>query len=238
LVGVLPVLLLIPYLRLLLTARRTAFQVMYYALMGSYLVLSIAPLFVIAIYQDEIAVAAISSGNISNVSRFGTMAIQIKEFLLNQIFGIGMGQYPFQIGQLIPSWADTWEFEKWITDPDASFFPSFSLYSRMVAELGLVGYAIWLSFCSLLLGRVVTSAHGFWLRYGAFPYIGVAVLCGFFGLQFSGWAIASYKIPYIWLVLGFAAAYMKSPESMETIVHARRVDLTANRARPALLEVA
>ena len=238
LVGVLPVLLLIPYLRLLLTARRAAFQGMYYVLMGCYLLLSIAPLFVIAIYQDDIAAAAIASDNISNVSRFGTMAIQINEFLLNPIFGIGMGQYPFQVTQLIPSWADTWEFQKWITDPDASFFPSFSLYSRIVAELGVVGYAIWLFFCTLLLGKVVASAHGFWHRYGAFPYIGVAILCGFFGLQFSGWVIASYKIPYIWLVLGFAAAYIKSPERIETGTPARRANLNANRAHSALIEVA
>jgi hypothetical protein len=238
LVGVLPVLLLLPYLRLLLTARRAAFQGLYCILMGSYLLLSIAPLFAIAIYQNEIATAAISSENISNVSRFGTMAIQINEFLLNPIFGVGMGQYPFQITQLIPSWANTWEFQKWITDPDASFFPSFSLYSRIVAELGVVGFAIWLSFCLLLLGKVVGSAHGFWHRHRAFPYIGTAILCGFFGLQFSGWVIASYRIPYIWFVFGFAAAYIKSPESMEAGVCARRAHLNANCARSALIEVA
>jgi hypothetical protein len=233
LVGVLPILLLIPYLRLLLTARRATFHTLYYVLMGSYLLLSIAPLFAIAMFQDDIAAAAISSGNLSNVSRFGTMAIQINEFLLNPVFGIGMGQYPFQVTQLIPSWANTWEFQKWITDPDASFFPSFSLYSRMVAELGVVGYAIWLYFCTLLLGKVVGSAHGFWHRYRAFPYIGAAILCGFFGLQFSGWAIASYKIPYIWLVLGFAVAYIKSPESIETGAHTRQADSNENRRRPA-----
>jgi hypothetical protein len=205
LVGVLPIVLLIPYLRLLLIARRGAFRGMYYVLMASYLLLSMAPLFAIALFQDEIAAAAIASDNLSNVSRFGTMAIQINEFLRNPILGIGMGQYPFQVAQLIPSWANTWEFQKWITDPDASFFPSFSLYSRIVAELGAVGYAIWLFFCTLLLGKVAASAHRFYLRHGAFPYIGAAILCGFFGLQFSGWVIASYKIPYIWLVLGFAA---------------------------------
>jgi hypothetical protein len=238
LVGVVPVVLLIPYLRLLLVTRRAAFQAMYYALMGGYLLLSVAPLFIIAIYQDEIAAAAISSENISNVSRFGTMAIQINEFLRNPIFGIGMGQYPFQVSQLIPSWADTWEFEKWITDPDASFFPSFSLYSRIVAELGMIGFAIWLSFCTLLLGKVVASAHGFWHRYRVFPHIGVAILCGFFGLQFSGWVIASYKIPYIWFVLGFAAAYVKSPEALEMGVHARGADRHAIGARLTLVEVA
>jgi hypothetical protein len=229
LVGVLPVVLLIPYLRLLLVARGGAFRGMYYVLMVSYLLLSIAPLFAIALFQDEIAAAAIASDNLSNVSRFGTMAIQINEFLLNPIFGIGMGQYPFQVTQLIPSWANTWEFQKWVTDPDASFFPSFSLYSRILAELGAVGYAIWLFFCTLMVGKVAASAHRFYLRYGSFPYIGAAILCGFFGLQFSGWVIASYKIPYIWLVLGFAAAYIKQPQSMETAGPARRIALNAPR---------
>lgn len=229
LVGVLPVVFLIPYLRVLLIASPGAFRGMYYTLMASYLLLSLAPLVAVALFQDEIAAAAIASDNLSNVSRFGTMAIQINEFLRNPIVGIGMGQYPFQVAQLIPSWANTWEFQKWITDPDASFFPSFSLYSRIVAELGAVGYAVWLLFCTVLLGNAAASARRFYLRHGAFPYIGAAILCGFFGLQFSGWAIASYKIPYIWLVLGFAAAYIRSPQSMETPVSVRQLDLNATR---------
>ncbi|MBV8697547.1 MAG: hypothetical protein JO052_06790, partial [Bradyrhizobium sp.] len=216
LVGVLPVVLLIPYLRLFLVARGGAYQGLHHALMACYLVLSIAPLIAVALYQNEIAAAAIASDNISNVSRFGTMAIQINEFLTSPVFGIGMGQYPFKVTQLFPSWADTWEFQKWITDPDASFFPSFSLYSRILAELGAVGYAVWLFFCTLLLGKVAATAHRFYLQHGAFPYIGAAIICGFFGLQFSGWVIASYKIPYIWLVLGLAVAYIKSPPAMES----------------------
>jgi hypothetical protein len=229
LVGVLPVVLLIPYLRLMLIASPGAFRGMYYILMACYLLLSLAPLVAVALFQNEIAAAAIASDNLSNVSRFGTMAIQINEFLRNPIVGIGMGQYPFQVSQLIPSWANTWEFQKWITDPDASFFPSFSLFSRIVAELGALGYAVWLLFCTLLLGNAAASARRFYLRNGAFPYIGVAILCGFFGLQFSGWAIASYKIPYIWLVLGLAAAYIKSPHFMESPVTARRLDVNAPR---------
>ena len=229
LVGVLPVVLLIPYLRLFLVARGGAYQGLHYALMACYLVLSIAPLIAVALYQNEIAAAAIASDNISNVSRFGTMAIQINEFLTSPAFGIGMGQYPFKVTQLFPSWADTWEFQKWITDPDASFFPSFSLYSRILAELGAVGYAVWLFFCTLLLGKVAATAHRFYLQHGAFPYIGAAIICGFFGLQFSGWVIASYKIPYIWLVLGLAVAYIKSPPAMESKRPERRLDLEAAR---------
>jgi len=223
------VVLLIPYLRLFLVARGGAYQGMHYALMAFYLVLSIAPLIAVALFQNEIAAAAIASDNISNVSRFGTMAIQINEFLRSPAFGIGMGQYPFQVTQLFPSWADTWEFQKWITDPDASFFPSFSLYSRILAELGAVGYAVWLFFCTLLLGKAAATAHRFYLEHGAFPYIGTAVVCGFFGLQFSGWVIASYKIPYIWFVLGLAVAYIRSPQAMESKRPARRLDLEAAR---------
>jgi hypothetical protein len=207
---------------------------MHYALIAGYLVLSIAPLLAIALFQNDIAAAAIASDNISNVSRFGTMAIQINEFLRSPAFGIGMGQYPFQVTQLFPSWADTWEFQKWITDPDASFFPSFSLYSRILAELGAVGYAIWLFFCTLLLGKVAVTAHRFNLEHGAFPYIGAAIICGFFGLQFSGWVIASYKIPYIWLVLGLAVAYIRSAQSMESRRPVPRLDLKAARAQFAL----
>ena len=234
LVGVLPVVLLIPYLRLFLVARGGAYQGLYCVLMAAYLVLSIAPLFAIAMFQTEIAAAAIASDNISNVSRFGTMAIQINEFLQNPAFGIGMGQYPFQVTKLFPSWADTWEFQKWITDPDASFFPSFSLYSRILAELGAVGYTIWLFFCTILLGKVAATAHRFYLHHGAFPYVGAAILCGFFGLQFSGWVIASYKIPYIWLALGLAVAYIKQSQSMEALAPARPLDLSAAQRRFAL----
>lgn len=212
LVGIVPVVLIMIYLRLSLVSRGPSFLFFHYILLTTYVALNVIPIGMIAIFQDNIAAAALSSDNVSNVSRFGTMAIQINEFLAHPIFGVGMGQYPFWVKAYFPSWAYTWEFEKWLTDPEASFFPSFSLYSRIAAELGSIGFLVWLAFSCLLLRNVMLAARLFWLQYRVFPYIGACIACCFFGLLFSGWVIASYRIPYIWFAFGFAAAYAKFPE--------------------------
>jgi hypothetical protein len=46
--------------------------------------------------------------------------------------------------------------------------------------------------------------------------------------------IASYKIPYIWLALGLAVAYIKQSQSMEALAPARPLDLSAAQRRFAL----
>ena len=60
------------------------------------------------------------------------------------------------------------------------------------------------------------TALSFQTNSGRLPVFGIAVLTGFFGLLFTGWVIASYRMIGLWTVLGLAAAYSEAPEAMES----------------------
>jgi hypothetical protein len=188
-----------------------------FLLKAVFLITSFFPAVLIAIYKDDIALAVLESSaeGVSNISRFGTMAIQIALFLENPIFGVGMGQYPFYVPSHMLSWANNWEFQRWLADPQASFLPSFSIYTRLAGELGIIGYAIWVAYSYYLLHITLAAATNFYQTSGRYPWIGIAIICGFFGMQLIGWNIASYKVPYIWMIFGLATAYSTAPALLE-----------------------
>jgi hypothetical protein len=205
-----------------------------YVLVLLYIAGNVLPLPLISTYQNDLVSSAVQSGNISNLSRLGTMTIQIDLFTDSPIFGVGMGQYPFYVPSKLPFWAATWEFLKWINDPQASFFPSFSVYTRLAGEMGLVGYTVWMMSWVFILTRLIRAANRFSIEQGQCPYIGVAIICGIYASLFSGWNIASFKIPYIWLTLGLAAAYIEAPGRLEIVAPRKPANTpAASRKMPA-----
>jgi hypothetical protein len=215
--GVIIINLIFFYIVLLIKAAARGSGYLRITVLAAFLVTSFLPVLLIANYKNEIAmlIVASSNGEVSNLSRFGTMAIQTDIFIENPIFGVGMGQYPFYVPSHMFSWADTWEFKRWISSPKASFFPSFSIYTRVAAELGIFGYVVWVAFSYYFLKMALKAAVDFKRSSGQTPLVGIAIICGFFGMQLMGWNIASYKVPYIWAVFGLAAAYWKAPRVLE-----------------------
>ncbi len=240
LIGMIAINLVFFYVLLLHTAGPAISGPLRIILLGAFILVSFLPLALIAIYKDDIAMAVVAASDedVSNLSRFGTMAIQIDIFFNYPIFGVGIGQYPFSVPSHMLSWAETWEFKRWVSDPDASFFPSFSIYTRMAAELGIVGYGIWTAFSYYFIKTTLRAATYFRLSSGRYPLVGIAIICGFFGTQLMGWNIASYKVPYIWIIFGLAAAYSKAPGILEfrPMLSSRRRAAVAGRAshRPSV----
>jgi hypothetical protein len=185
------------------------------AIKAIYLVVTALPLCLIPLFKDEIIESVLRSENISNVSRFATMAIQLDIFADNPVFGVGMGQWGFYVLKYIPSWAMEWEFRNWLYDPAASFFPSFSLSTRILAELGLVGFLVWTYFNLVLLSGTLKRIFQIKRERGQLPYIGIAIVCQLFGILYAGWNAASYKSFIIWMAFGLAAAYCAYPERIE-----------------------
>ena len=126
-----------------------------------------------------------------------------------------MGQYGFYVPSTLPSWADTWEFDKWMNDPLATFFPSFSIYTRLAGELGATGYIVWVVSSYYLLAKTVAAAQQFKKSSNRNPYIGLAVASSIWGLVLIGWNSSSYKVFNIWFTFGTAVAYVRAPHRME-----------------------
>jgi len=174
------------------------------------------PLVYIALYADQIGEQLSTYGSVSNVSRFGTIAILLKLFVQNPFFGVGMGQYGFHVPSTIPSWAYNWEFKRWIFDANASFFPSFSVFARLAGELGGLGLGCW-SVCTILLLNGVMRRGNFIVKItGDVPLVGIAIAAEIFGMLIYGWTAGSLRMINIWCAFGLGVAYISNSFALES----------------------
>lgn len=175
------------------------------------MLLYLLPLWVVINFQDALIQSAIVSGSTSNVSRLGTVVILLNLFRDHPLFGVGMGQYGFYVAQYLPPWANTFEFQRWLGDSNSSFFPSFAIFAKIAGEMGLVGLVVWVGFLIDLLRKVWQRVWAVYLDSGQFPYFGVAIVSTFFSLGLTGLGMASYRVFWIWALLGLAASYASNP---------------------------
>lgn len=86
-----------------------------------------------------------SQYNLSNIARFGSQVAGINMFLENFVFGVGFGQYGFYMKDFIPSWALISKeiLDAISTSEHSPWAIAHGLYSRLLAELGLLGLLIW-----------------------------------------------------------------------------------------------
>lgn len=139
--------------------------------------------------------------SISNKSRFGMQYAAIEVFKENPIYGVGFGQGTYHMVKHYPYWstAKNWEFYLYYKNQqDKSFPPQFNIYTRLLAETGVVGALLFcglmfLSFCYALV---------FWKK-AAVPdkYIGVILLLSIIGYSIN-WLQSDFFRHYgFWLAL-------------------------------------
>jgi hypothetical protein len=175
----------------------------------------IFPVALILLFKDQMVAAVVSSGAESNIARFGTAVILLDLFRDNPFFGVGMGQYGFYVARYLPYWANTFEFKRWLGDPAASFFPAFAVFARLGGELGVFGLASWVGFLAVMLYRVFMNLRVAYLLTGRFPYYGVAIATSFFSIAVSGVGMASYRVFWLWVLLGLASVYALNPQFID-----------------------
>jgi hypothetical protein len=176
----------------------------------------VLPVLLVLIFKDEAVSAVVATGSNSNISRFGTAVIMLDLFRDNPFFGVGMGQYGFYVAKYVPYWAYTYEFRAWLGDLRASFFPSFAVFARLGGELGLVGLVTWVCFLAVLLYRVFRNLRVAYFQNGQFPYFGVAVAANFFSLGLTGMGMASFRVFWLWTLIGLASIYAWNPQLIDS----------------------
>ncbi|WP_312555923.1 O-antigen ligase family protein [Empedobacter brevis] len=137
--------------------------------------------------------------DVSNKTRFGMQYASIQVFKENPIFGVGFGQQAYHSRFHYPRWAtvNNWEFkELYNNKKEPSFPPGYNIYTRILAELGIVGFISWLSILlySLYLCYKFLQSSDFYTRV-----ISISITISLIGLYINWLQIDTFRVYGVWL---------------------------------------
>jgi O-antigen ligase len=139
--------------------------------------------------------------NVSNKSRFGMQYAALKVFQEHPIVGVGFGQQTYHSRFHYPGWATkkNYEFELWYKNPNEKPFPpAYNMYTRMLAELGIVGTGIfvWLLYSVIKRSRRLARIH-----VGEEKILAIILLITFVGFAINWLQLDTFRIYGFWLCL-------------------------------------
>ena len=139
--------------------------------------------------------------NVSNRTRFGIQYTSLLIFIENPIVGVGFGQQSFHARNKYPKWAtnNNYEFELWyLNDNIKSFPPGYNIYTRLLAETGVIGFFIFILFLILL---IYQSRKLIRHRDGVKKTLSIVLLVSFTGFIINWMQIDSFRIYGFWICL-------------------------------------
>ena len=139
-----------------------------------------------------------NSHDLSNITRIGSQWAGWYMFLDNSFFGVGYGQYPFYYADYVPSWAwISYEVQNCsLNIPGSMMTPSHGIYTRLLAEAGLMGFLAWLFILFCMLWGICKSDVDADKKICYSISIVALIL---FGFNADG-----FRVFYYWIFLGIA----------------------------------
>ncbi|MCA0348438.1 MAG: O-antigen ligase family protein [Bacteroidetes bacterium] len=139
--------------------------------------------------------------SVSNQSRFGIQYSSLQVFKKNPIIGVGFGQQSFTGRHLYPSWAvkNNWEFKKIYQESNVrSFPPGYNLYTRLLAETGIIGIIIFLFliFTTFKQTKILMKNDELEIKV-----LGIILFITFIGLYINWIQIDAFRLYVFWLSL-------------------------------------
>jgi O-antigen ligase len=141
------------------------------------------------------------TNNISNRSRFGIQYTSLLIFVENPIVGVGFGQQAYDARDKYPKWAthNNYEFKEfYLNDDDKSFPPGFNMFTRLLAETGIVGFLIFLSFNFLIFYQCKKLINS---RIDIEKIIPIVLLVSFVGFLINWLQFDSFRVFGFWICL-------------------------------------
>ncbi|WP_291098385.1 MULTISPECIES: O-antigen ligase family protein [unclassified Empedobacter] len=137
--------------------------------------------------------------DVSNKTRFGMQYASIQVFKENPIFGVGFGQQVYHSRFHYPRWStiNNWEFKEFYNNKkDPSFPPGYNIYTRLLAELGIVGFLSWMSILlySLFLCYKFLQSTDFYTKV-----LAISITISLIGLYINWLQIDTFRLYGVWL---------------------------------------
>lgn len=138
--------------------------------------------------------------DLSNRTRFGMQYASLQVFKKNPIIGVGLGQETYYKIYEYPFWATygNWEFKYRYKNQKLTSFPSaYNIYTRLLAETGIIGFGIF----ALLLFICLNRSRILWMKSSepVIANIALILLVSFVGL-FVNWFQTDFFRQYgVWM---------------------------------------
>ena len=124
-------------------------------------------------------------------------------FDTHPIFGVGIGNAGFFMPEALSNFGVSLSEVRDLLYRDASLMNIKSIWMRILAETGIVGFVIFLAFLYLLWKTAVKIEQSLLPLKSTVGLAGIFVLVG---LLIEGFSIDSFALPYIWFSLGLVVA--------------------------------
>lgn len=146
--------------------------------------------------------------NISNKSRLGIQYTSLLIFLENPIFGVGFGQQAYHARNKYPKWAtaNNYEFSLfYLNDKVKSFPPGYNMYTRLLAETGIIGFGIFTLLMILILYQTIISVKR---RAQKEKTVSIVLLISFVGFIINWLQFDSFRVYGFWICLSILIAQL------------------------------
>nr|WP_072060827.1 O-antigen ligase family protein [Clostridium novyi] len=137
--------------------------------------------------------------NLSNIARYGSQKASLNMGLHNPIFGVGLGQYGFYMPKYIDEeyYNKSWEIREWVNPQENTPWPPVhSLYLRIIGELGIVGFIIWIYLCGYILKNLYK------IYKNSNETLLLALFVSYVGTLLSFFNIDSFRFLPMWIIAG------------------------------------
>jgi O-antigen ligase len=139
--------------------------------------------------------------NVSNQSRFGMQYAALQVFKEHPIIGVGFGQQTYSARFHYPGWAtkNNYEYEIFYKNTaEPSFPPGYNIYTRLLAELGLIGFLLFFCILFLIIKKTRFLIKTTTNEEQTLSYI---LLISFIGLFINWLQIDSFRMYCVWLCI-------------------------------------
>lgn len=137
--------------------------------------------------------------NISNQSRFGIQYANFVVFKNNPVVGVGYGQQGFHALHYYPIWAkkDNYEFKEiYMNKKNPMFAPGYNIYVRLLAETGIIGLLIFITFLYSTFSSTVKIIK---TESGERKTLAIILLITFIGLAINWFQVDTFRTYGFWI---------------------------------------